>query len=46
MEKIKAFLAFQEATKFTLHRVANANLDICYSNFKTQQRNIVFRFGM
>lgn len=37
MEKIKAFLAYQEATKFTLHRVANANLDICYSNFKMME---------
>lgn len=34
MEKIKAFLAYQETTKYKLHRVANANLDICYSNFK------------
>ncbi|MGE6601490.1 hypothetical protein ACQKEY_07165 [Lysinibacillus fusiformis] len=33
MEKIKAFLAFLEASKFKLHRLANANLDMCYSKF-------------
>ncbi|MEK5332722.1 hypothetical protein [Lysinibacillus sp. FSL W8-0992] len=34
MEKIKAFLAYQETTKYKLHRLANANLDICYSNYE------------
>ncbi|MEY9972302.1 hypothetical protein ABH966_002676 [Lysinibacillus sp. RC46] len=36
MEKIKAFLAFLEASKFKLHRLANANLDMCYSNFQME----------
>jgi len=33
MEKIKEFLAFLKASKFKLHRLANANLDMCYSKF-------------
>ncbi|MGE7916667.1 hypothetical protein [Lysinibacillus xylanilyticus] len=33
MEKIKEYLAFLEASKFKLHRLANANLNMCYSKF-------------
>ena len=36
MEKIKAFLAYLETSKFKLHRLANANLDICYSNYEME----------
>ncbi|MGG2054656.1 hypothetical protein ABFY48_09660 [Lysinibacillus pakistanensis] len=34
MEKIKAFLVYLETSKFKLHRLANANLDMCYSNYE------------
>lgn len=36
MEKIKAFLAYLETSKFKLHRLANANLDMCYSNYEME----------
>lgn len=36
MEKIKAFLAYLETSKFKLHRLANTNLDMCYSNFEME----------
>ncbi|MDM5233350.1 hypothetical protein [Lysinibacillus pakistanensis] len=34
MEKIKEFLVYLETSKFKLHRLANANLDMCYSNYE------------
>ncbi|MGN4124859.1 hypothetical protein ACMGD3_07560 [Lysinibacillus sphaericus] len=33
MDKIKAFMSFLEESKFKEHRLANANLDMCYSKF-------------
>lgn len=36
MKKIKEFLAFLEESKFKIHRLANANLDMCYSNYEME----------
>lgn len=36
MKKIKEFLAFLEGSKFKIHRLANANLDMCYSNYEME----------
>lgn len=43
MEKIKAFLAYLETSKFKLHRLANANLDMCYSNYEMENLILVLK---
>ncbi len=43
LEKIKEFIAFLEASKFKLHRLVNANLDMCYSNYEMENLLLVLK---